>query len=143
MFKIGDRVWCTFMGWGEVLIDKTTNDNDTKLPLAVEFENGYIGRFTKDGRAFTNGLRCLFFEEIIVPHSALEKPRKTAQEMLDECEGIEFKYGEKNFFISKEYMGCSEVVSVMMGYKYQFIGAKYISKEDAERIVNECKENNQ
>lgn len=74
-FQKGDNVWCSMFGWGNV------TEVDTKwpcYPVAVVFDHSEDGEewFTSDGK-FTddsNALRVLFFEEVLVPESALKRP---------------------------------------------------------------------
>lgn len=137
MFKVGDRVWCIKYGWGTVV----EVERGCVYPVCVKFDNGARDAFTNEGLSdYEYGYRVLFFEEIIIPNSALERPRKTAEEMLSECQEVEFKSGFDNCYIytklleNEVFKGC---------YTYTLIhGLKYISEEDADKIVRECKENN-
>lgn len=65
--------------------------------------------------------------------------RKSYKEMLDECEGVEFEFGKTSYYmvvVKDSRVSCWEGKDVFIPT------VKYISKEDAERIVKECKENN-
>lgn len=134
MFRKGDRVWCINYGWGDV-VNLDSKDNT----IEVNFKE-ISTWFTADGRYISEPYRILFFEEIPIPKSALERPRKTAEEMLDECEGIEFKVGERNYSIRINRV--DNRVSLCLNEHIFTYGIKYISKEDAYRIIRECKENN-
>lgn len=137
MFKVGDKVWCLTYGWG--VVDSIYEDKS--YPVSVIFENkGNIVVFTLEGKRFTYALRELFFDEIPIPKRALERPRKTAKEMFDECEEVEFKKGCDNYYIYTKLLE-NRVFKGCCNYMFTY-GLKYISKEDAERIVEECKENN-
>lgn len=65
--------------------------------------------------------------------------RKSWKEMIDECEEVPFVKSGKNYYVSfnHEDNGVGKFVDQEVeDYK------KYISKEDAERIIKECAENN-
>lgn len=124
MFKVGDKVWSISDGWGIVVL-LYSKDNT----IRVKFKNG-LAWFTSDGKGIGKSRRTLFFEE---------RPRKSAEEMLKECEEIEFDFCKDNYYI---YHTAVAVVKFGSNWKYKIYGVKYISKDDAERIVLECKENN-
>ena len=67
------------------------------------------------------------------------KERKSYIEMLDECEKVEFEARKLNHFVAMNVLE-GRVCSL---YDTQLFipNVKYISKEDAERIEKECKEN--
>ncbi|MGL6131380.1 MAG: hypothetical protein ACRCZ9_07190, partial [Fusobacteriaceae bacterium] len=66
-------------GWGKV-VDTSYQNNATLYPIRVEFECGHAYSFTKSGNQYNCGLRALFFEEIVIPTSALSRPRWRADE---------------------------------------------------------------
>lgn len=141
MFKFGDKVYSFKYGWGEVVEISIIAVN---FPVVVKFKNDTVVYYTQCGvqaEDIEYGNRTLFFEEIPIPKSALERPRKSAEEMLDECDEVMFK---KDLKERKYYLIYGITGNVC--YKYDIgcrtIGIKYISEEDAERIVKECKENN-
>ncbi|MGL5712644.1 MAG: hypothetical protein ACRCX7_09945 [Cetobacterium sp.] len=69
--------------------------------------------------------------------------KKSYLELLEECEEVEFNVGEENWYVSANYGNSKEDIKVEDGYFIRaFIpGIKYISREDADRIVKECAEN--
>jgi len=56
-FQVGDKVWCTVYGPGEV-----TNIRNCMFPILVKFST-FTGAYTKDGRCNTGDNRTLFFSE--------------------------------------------------------------------------------
>ncbi|MGL5594606.1 MAG: hypothetical protein ACRDDH_11775 [Cetobacterium sp.] len=71
-FRDGDRVWSTRSGWGTV--EGRGDDYFGDFPVRVEFDDGSRIDFTSDGKEYTvDKLQSLFFEEIVVPESALYK----------------------------------------------------------------------
>lgn len=65
-FRVGDKVYSTVWGWGEV---KRINTG-VSYPVVAEFGDNKI-TYTEDGRQCVGSLRSLFFEEIPIPESAL------------------------------------------------------------------------
>lgn len=137
MFEVGDKVWSVSYGWG-VVVEISVEKNNV-CPVCVEFEN-FTTSFTLEGKSFIHGFRDLFFEEIPIPNLALERPRKTAEQMLKECKEVEFKIGEDNFYIC--YSHARKAFYTSSSIFIECLGIKYISKEDADKIIRECKENN-
>lgn len=140
MFKLKDNVYSINFGWGTVK-EILGAEYNSDYKVNVLFENGRTESFTLDGKYFEHGLRDLFFEEIPIPKSALERPRKTAEQMLKECKGITFNKGNEEpkyylYYKPNGNVGWDYVIS------YKTIGVKYISKEDMEKIISECRENN-
>lgn len=70
----------------------------------------------------------------------LIEPRKSWLEMYDECEEAPFVVDDLNWFVRKDREG-----RVSSNYYGGLLlpNFKYISKEDAERIVKECIENHE
>jgi hypothetical protein len=71
MFEVGDRVWCCFFGWGEVV----EIDNNVVYSVYCDFENEKCGEFSQSGHFYLDSPRALFFEEVIPQESALTKKR--------------------------------------------------------------------
>lgn len=76
LFKVGQRVWDCLRGWGEIVEDRTQENNDLVYPIGVKFEKyTYMCRYTVKGQMNPAYNRTLFFEEIPIPESAL-KPKR-------------------------------------------------------------------
>ncbi|MGL4426115.1 MAG: hypothetical protein ACRCZ0_04480 [Cetobacterium sp.] len=43
------------------------------LPIIVKFSNGRLRKYTEQGKFTDDAKRCLYFEEIQIPESALVK----------------------------------------------------------------------
>jgi len=71
IFEVGDKVWCKSGGWGQV----TSIDIGTISSICVMFYNGALRYYTFDGKLLTELERTLFFEEVVIPESALRKKR--------------------------------------------------------------------
>lgn len=142
LFEVGVKVWDFRYGWGKVVEIK--NDG-YDYPVKVEFdETKDYCLYSKEGKEFHLLARTLFFEEIPIPASALERPRKTAEEMVKECIEVGFESGKDNYYIYAIYNSEGKCINLNWG-KTKFnkkIGTKYITIQDAERIISECKENN-
>lgn len=134
LFEVGLKVWSLAFGWGKV----TYFDENVDFPVKVEYLNGETAHYSVDGREYKGENRTLFFDEIPIPESALKKPLRTAEEMLENCEEIKYKFNEDNFYI---YVDDKKNVCYTFSIKWRIIGIKYISEKDAEHIVNNCKEN--
>lgn len=93
-------------------------------------------------KPLTNDLEVEHKDAILLKELGFEliEPRKSWLEIYDECEEVPFVIGECNWFVRKEGKG-----RVSSNYYGEFLlpNFKYISKEDAERIVRECAENNE
>lgn len=73
MFNIGSRVWDIRYGWGT--ITDTTGHKDDYCPIMVEFENGSINFYRRDGKEGKSDVnQSIFFEELIIPTTALHPP---------------------------------------------------------------------
>lgn len=138
LFRSGDRVWDILFGWGTVICVK---EDAARYPVLVKHDNIRYATYTMDGEG-SDGVpvRRLFFEEIPIPKSALERPRKTAEQMLEECEEVEFLAKHNNHAIG--YIPATNQIVENLDWICKRVGVKYISRQDAERIVRECAENN-
>ncbi|MGL5970936.1 MAG: hypothetical protein ACRCZL_02880, partial [Cetobacterium sp.] len=70
MFEFGDKVCCMNYGWGLVVGVATETEF---LPIIVKFSNGRLRKYTEQGKFTDDAKRCLYFEEIQIPESALVK----------------------------------------------------------------------
>lgn len=76
MFKVGDRVWSIGDGWGKVIC---INNKESSYPVDVRHNERCVS-YTKDGKQYEEeDGRVLFFDEIPIPKSALERPRFRAR----------------------------------------------------------------
>jgi hypothetical protein len=68
VFRVGDRVWCSVYGWGEVaeIVDYGF------YPVYCDFRNS-SAKFSKCGCLSPNSPRALFFDEVVPQESALHK----------------------------------------------------------------------
>lgn len=84
MFQVGDRVWDTRYGWGEVYYI----DSSSLVPVKASFvsfgKKIYLD-YTLGGRLGWKGNRTLFFDELIIPESALlpERAKNEPQEIIN------------------------------------------------------------
>lgn len=76
MFEVGHRVWSFYHGWG--VVSEITDD--VNFPVRVKFDNGRSDKYSAEGQEYLFKSRCLFFEEIAIPDSALNPPRWRADE---------------------------------------------------------------
>ena len=76
-FKVGDEVYCFFNKKGKCI--RIEYDRRT-YPVIIRFETGKVLSYTSSGKCEINGVRTLFFEEIIIPESAYKRPRWRAVE---------------------------------------------------------------
>lgn len=116
MFRVGDKVWSLSYGWGEV-VDIEINDH---YPIVVQFGNNEA-TYTEDGKQFSAFNVDLFFSEIPIPPSALERPRWRAD-----------KY-EKYYFVN--YFGLvtdSIENNRFLDKKLYELGNYFKTREDAE-----------
>lgn len=77
-FKVGQKVWDSLRGWGEVVEDKSQENSNLVYPIGVKFDRlSFICRYTLKGQMNVNynSNRTLFFEEIPIPKSALTPKR--------------------------------------------------------------------
>ncbi|RLA44625.1 MAG: hypothetical protein DRR06_09225 [Gammaproteobacteria bacterium] len=75
MLKKGQKVYSVDFGWGIVV--STTSIGS--YPVHVEFNNnlyGTIETYTKKGERYSERNQSLFFEEIVIPESALRPPKE-------------------------------------------------------------------
>jgi len=70
-FKVGDKVWSVELGWG-VVADIV--EDDRSYQIFVTFDDKREETFTKNGCRHDYYERTLFFEEILIPESALKRP---------------------------------------------------------------------
>lgn len=143
LFRLNDRVWSIDENcWGIV---KDIKEELNNSPY-VEFDNGKSRTYTCDGRLARHlAGRVLFFDKVTVPESALIRPRKSYIDMLRECDRLDFIPHKRNYYICIHYNYPDvENPRVQVNFSTSFRSPEitYISKEDAEYIVEECKENN-
>lgn len=139
MFQVGDKVYSINFGWGTV--EEIGIEYSSDYKVIVRFiKNGTVRAFTLNGKLFKDGNRDLFFEEINIPKSALERPLKSAMEMLKECDEVKFDPGIKKYYIYKSVTNGR--IEKDYNVNISICGVKYISEEDAENIVKKCRENN-
>ena len=114
-FKVGDEVYCFFNKKGKCI--RIEYDRRT-YPVIIRFETGKVLSYTSSGKCEINGVRTLFFEEIIIPESAYKRPRWRAEsggeyflvgssgdiystrDNYYEIDDLHFK--TKNYFVSKQ-----------------------------------------
>ena len=129
-FRVGDKVTCNMYGLGEVTSVR-------EKCVIVRFLNGHEEDYSLDGKCYDIGKRTLF----ILPQ---QKPTKQQikekfKQLLDEVEEIEFKEKVDNYIVcsyycwyTKKYFFDVDCWKIDECFYY-----KYISKLDAERIVEE------
>ena len=132
-FRVGDKVTCNMYGLGEVTSVR-------EKCVIVRFLNGHEEDYSLDGKCYDIGKRTLF----ILPQ---QKPTKQQikekfKQLLDEVEEVEFIFRKDNYGVlsyycyeEKEYyfeVNCWEV--------NEYFNYKYISKQDAETIVEQMNE---
>ena len=79
MFEVGQEVWDTAFGEGEV-VDYDEEDY-SEHPVKVRFKNGCIETYTKEGTIFKDCKRSLFFSEPVVT-AELFPPKKPSKSVL-------------------------------------------------------------
>lgn len=129
-FRVGDKVTCNIFGLGEVI----EIDDDY---ITVIFSNKIIGTYSKDGKYNINTKRTLF----ILPK---QKPTKQQikekfKQLLDEVEEVEFKFEEKNYCVHSYYDNEDKEYCFFLNNTstFEFFYYKYITKQNAERIVEQ------
>lgn len=78
MFKVGDKVWSVSHGWGEV--ERVFNSG--YYPVSVMFGGVEIS-YTSGGSEYKGRNRSLFFGEVEIPKSVLERPKWRADYHTD------------------------------------------------------------
>lgn len=103
--KVGDRVFSTIYGWGEII---EINKNEC-YALCAKFPYSDIGTvtisYTFDGRASTrNKYPTLFWNEFHIPTEEEDKkPFNLVEFLRENLEPKEFVYKEKNIFLNYDY----------------------------------------
>lgn len=82
MFKVGQRVWDIRLGWGTVT--SVSRAESKRYPMEVQFE-GAKDVYTLEGGSTHMNRRSLFFEEILIPESALKPKRWRAERSILYC----------------------------------------------------------
>lgn len=77
MFKVGDKVWSVNNGWGTVT---EMRDYNAMCPVVVKYYCSECTNYTKDGKLYKDINRSLFFEEILIPETALVRPKWRAEQ---------------------------------------------------------------
>jgi hypothetical protein len=99
--KLGDRVWCFRLGWGEVI---KIIHNDT-YPLQVRSENGKLATYTDDGRIFIDESATLFWDEI--KYEIPTKPKRMVTKTIEVWVNVYTKpatYNRSlNYFIHEDH----------------------------------------
>jgi hypothetical protein len=132
MFRVGDRIWCSIYGWGEVNLINEFKE----FGLNCFFDNGKIDCFLLDGRNGEDSLRVIFFDEIKPQESAFVRPIRTEEEILEEIrnlEGLAFEKDSNNFCVlkyNKNYKVGNECCA-------ERIGTIYMTEEETKKYVNE------
>lgn len=125
-FKVGQRVWDCSRGYGAVI--RIIDDEDAEYPVVVLFDdkldNNDTMYFTLDGRQYKRYNRTLFFEEILIPESALKPKRWRAKK--NECYFAVNTWGEID-------VACEDNVEV--DNKRYKIGNYFRTKEEAEDSI--------
>jgi hypothetical protein len=75
--RVGDAVWYEGLGWGEV----SDIDEERKLPLVVEFEQGTIRFFSLNGVKQGDINQTLFWDEI--PIIAPPRPKRMVTKTVE------------------------------------------------------------
>ena len=129
-FRVGDRVTCNLYGLWEVTIIR-------EKCVIVRFLNGHEEDYSLDGKCYDIGKRTLF----ILPQ---QKPTKQQikekfKQLLDEVEEVEFKETVYNYNVRSYY--CRDIKKYFFDvdcWRFnEYIHCKYISKLDAEKIVEQ------
>ena len=69
--KVGDRVWSTTRGWGEII----GIDGSSVYPISVEYDSTKYDKFTFGGYSLkTHVMRSLFWDEIAIDAPAKPMP---------------------------------------------------------------------
>ena len=129
-FRIGDRVTCVLFGKG--IIERVS----VKF-IDVKFENGRKEVYYKDGKYTEIMNRTLF---IIQPQKpTLKQIKEKYKQLLDEVEEVEFIEGGSNWFLDFYYcsLDCVYKINKEKNNHYYYLNIKYISLDDAEKIINE------
>ena len=129
-FRVGDRVTCALYGIGKI------KEIDDEL-IYVNFSDTFNRNYLKDGRYCIEFKRTLF---ILPPQRPTKQQIKEKfKQLLDEAEEVEFAHKKSNYIVrsyySHETKECYFEVDHFQAIEYFFY--KYISKQDAERIVEE------
>ena len=113
--KVEDTVYCVLYGKGKCI---KIYDDERDYSVDVKFETGIVLSYTASGKYEADGIRTLFFEEIIIPESAYKRPRWRAEsggeyflvsssgdiystrDNYYEIDDLHFK--TKNYFVSKQ-----------------------------------------
>ena len=78
--KVGDRVWSSTRGWGEI----TRIENHSNYPITVKYDSSGFGKFTFGGCLLINGaMQGLFWDEIVI-----EAPVKTAVNLTSDAKQV-------------------------------------------------------
>ena len=132
-FRVGDKVTCNMFGLGEVI----EIDN---YYITVIFSNKIIGTYSKDGKYNIKAKRTLFILPKIKPTK--QQIKEKFKQLLDEVEEVKFKYWEGNYTVQIENDYKNKTIECYFYYDMcnEYINKKYISKQNAERIVEEMNE---
>ena len=131
-FRVGDKVTCVLFGIGIVV--------NVQLDIVtIEFD---VGRraYNKDGKYYQCYKRTLF---ILPPQKPTKQQIKEKfKQLLDEAEEVEFAHKKSNYIVRSYYYHetkeCYFEVDHFQAIEYFFY--KYISKQDAEKIVEQMNE---
>ena len=129
-FRVGDRVTCNLYGLGEVTIIR-------EKCVIVRFLNGHEEDYSLDGKCYDIGKRTLF---ILPPQKPTKQQIKEKyKQLLDEVEEVKFKYWEGNYTVQIENDYKNKTIECYFYYDMcnEYINKKYISKQDAEKIVKQ------
>ena len=132
-FRVGDKVTCVLFGKG--IIERIS----VKF-LDVKFENGIQEVYYKDGKYTEIMNRTLFILPKVKP--TLKQIKEKFKQLLDEVEEVKFKYWEGNYTVQIENDYKNKTIECYFYYDMcnEYINKKYISKQNAERIVEEMNE---
>ena len=93
--KVGDKVWSTIFGWGEIV----AINKDDNFPLKVFFGD-YREEFDFEGRYWEHSLVTLFWNEIKLPSNEEDKkPFNLVEYLRENLEPKEFIYKDNNIFL--------------------------------------------
>lgn len=136
-FRVGDRVTCNFNGKG--IVKDVHGEPGTKYKFDVLFDSGIELNYDKEGKAYSNYKRTLY----IIPKRkpTLAEVKTKYRELLGSIEEVGFVMIEKNYFTDCSFVCSDKKYRFDTSYNidYEYFNIKYMSKKDADMIVEEMK----
>ena len=131
-FRVGDKVTCNIFGLGEVIeIDKSY--------VFVKFDISDLKmNYLKNGKFNRESKITLFILPKVKP--TLKQVKEKYKQLLDEVGEVEFVEGEYNYCLIAYFENGKYYFNLSYNIDENGFNEKYITKENAEKIIEQMHE---